>query len=197
MEQVVPRWEWRAFGDSFGAAEPRLAALTVEKVQTSEEIYLVAENSDASVKIRNQLLDIKSLDRVDSNGLEQWRPALKAPFPLADSAVAEVRAALGLPAISKGGDRISLDRLLADLAGAPVRVIRVTKTRARHRIEGCVAELTDVVADGHAVRTVAIEDADPAKVIAAVRSMGLEAYPNTSYPRGLKQVIGLTDRGTH
>ena len=40
--------------------------------------------------------DIKLLERVDANGLEQWRPTLKEPFPLADSALAQFRAALGL-----------------------------------------------------------------------------------------------------
>jgi exopolyphosphatase/guanosine-5'-triphosphate,3'-diphosphate pyrophosphatase len=57
---------------------------------------------------------------------------------------------------------------------------------------GCVSELTDVVANGTKVRTVAIEDADASKVSAAVRSMGLETHANTSYPRGLKQVIALS-----
>ena len=59
----------------------RFAALTEEKVQHSEEVYLVAAGSDANVKIRDELLDIKLLEHVDSNGLEQWRPVLKEPFP--------------------------------------------------------------------------------------------------------------------
>jgi len=199
MEAIVPRWEWRTFGQSFGAAEPRLAALTALKVQSSEEIYLLAAVSDANVKIRDQLLDIKILERVDSNGLEQWRPVLKEPFPLAALAIAQVRTALGLPAVRAGGDTMSLDRLLAESAAsqAAVRAVTVKKTRTRYEIHGCVSELTDVVVDGNRVRTVAIEDADPAKVIAAVLAMGLDGYPNVSYPRGLKQVVGLSNRGTH
>jgi exopolyphosphatase / guanosine-5'-triphosphate,3'-diphosphate pyrophosphatase len=59
MEKIVPRWEWRAFGQDFGAAEKRFAALAAEKVQNSDEIYLLAAGSDANVKIRDQLLDIK------------------------------------------------------------------------------------------------------------------------------------------
>jgi exopolyphosphatase/guanosine-5'-triphosphate,3'-diphosphate pyrophosphatase len=192
MDQIVPRWEWRTFGHDFAAAEPRLAALAAETVQKSEEIYLLSTSSDANVKIRDGLVDIKLLERVDANGLEQWRPALKEPFPLAHSALAQVRAALGLPAASARDEGRSLDGLLTGLtpSGGPVRVVNVRKTRTRFHVHGCVAELTDVVADGTEVRTVAIEDADPAKVIAAVRAMGLDRYPNLSYPRGLKQVIG-------
>ena len=52
-----------------------------------------------------------------------------------------------------------------------------------------------MIADGLPVRTVAIEDEDSARVFAAVGAMGLERYPNTSYPRGLKELVGLSKRG--
>jgi len=198
LDEIVPRWEWRTFGQEFGAAEQRFAALAALKVQQSEEVYLVSSASDANVKVRDQLMDIKILEQVDANGLERWRPVLKEPFPLAAAAVKKVRAALGLPAVPHPADSLSLDRLLAELAPSdgPIHVVEVQKRRARYQIQGCLAELTDVVADGKKVRTVAIEDADAAKVIAAVRAIGLEGLPNTSYPRGLKQVIGLSNRGT-
>jgi exopolyphosphatase/guanosine-5'-triphosphate,3'-diphosphate pyrophosphatase len=191
MEPIVPRWEWRTFGQDFGAAETRFAALTADKVQKSEEIYLVSTASDANVKIRHDLVDIKLLQRVDANGLEQWRPVLKEPFPLNESALAQVGKALGLPAALTATAGKSLEDLLAALApaGGPVHVVNVQKTRKRYDVQGCVAELTDVVADGKKIRTVAIEDADPGKVVAAVRAMELDRYPNTSYPRGLRQVL--------
>jgi exopolyphosphatase/guanosine-5'-triphosphate,3'-diphosphate pyrophosphatase len=191
MDQIVLRWEWRTFGQMFGAAESRFASVAAEKVQNSEEIYLVSSSSDANVKIRDGLVNIKLLKRVDANGLEQWLPTLKEPFPLADSAVVLVRSALGLPAAPTHAEGQSLAGLLAALApaGGPVRVINVRKTRSRFQAHGCVAELTDVIADGKKVRTVAIEDADAAKVVAAVRAMELDRYPNISYPRGLRQVI--------
>ena len=56
-------------------------ALHAVEVQNSEEIYLVSAATDANVKIRDQLLDIKRLERVDEHGLEQWRPELKAAVP--------------------------------------------------------------------------------------------------------------------
>ena len=81
MDKIVPRWEWRTFGQDFGPAEPQFAALGPEKVQKSAEVYLLADGSDANVKIRDQLLDIKQLECVNHDGLEQWRPVLKEPFP--------------------------------------------------------------------------------------------------------------------
>jgi exopolyphosphatase/guanosine-5'-triphosphate,3'-diphosphate pyrophosphatase len=194
MDQIVPRWEWRTFGQDFGAAEKQFGILTAENIQTSEEIYFVAAGTDANVKVRDQLVDIKVLEEVDANGLERWRPVLKAPFPVAGSVVAQVRAALGLPADPAQTEDLTLDRLTSELAppGGPVHVIHVHKTRSRYRVDKSAAEMTDVVANGREIRTVAIEDADPAKVIAAVRAMGLAGYKNTSYPRGLRELIGLS-----
>ena len=198
MGTIVPRWEWRTFGGEFGDSEARFEALAAEPVQKSEETYLLAAGSDANVKIRDQLMDIKLLEHENDDGLEQWRPVLKEAFPLSASAMAVVREALELPAGKHDAGAVSLDRLLADLAppGGGVRVVAVHKIRTRYHVQGCVAELTDVIADGLPVRTVAIEDEDPTRVIAAVRAMGLERFPNISYPRGLKELVGLSRRGS-
>ena len=99
------------------SAPPRVefAALTPEKVQQSDEIYLVAADPGANVKIRDGLLDIKVLERVDSNGLEQWRPVSKEPFPLSASAAASLRRALGLPQAAGASGSVSLDQLLTEI----------------------------------------------------------------------------------
>ena len=119
-------------------------------------------------------------------------PDIEAPFPLAADTIARLRAALELPDTAIPGSALSLDDLLDALESASPRIqsVRVNKTRARYHVQGCVAELTEVVADGKTVRTAAIEHEDPAKLIAAVRAMRLDGYPNISYPRGLKQVVG-------
>ena len=194
METIVPRWEWRTFGQRFGAAEAKFAAITAEKTQHSAEIYLLAANSDANVKIRDGLLDIKLLERVDSNGLEQWRPVTKERFPLGRSAIASVRNALALPEASETPEAVSFEQFLAEIAppGGAIRIASVSKTRTRYVVHGCISEITDVVVDGNEIRTIAIEDADAAKVIAAVRAMCLDGYENTSYPRGLKMALGLS-----
>ncbi len=146
------------------------------------------------MKIRDGLLDIKLLERVDSNGLEQWRPVAKERFPLGASAVASVRKALSLPDPTGTPAAVSLDQFLAEIAppGGTVHAVNVSKTRTRYVVEGCVSEVTEVVADGNEIWTIAIEDSDASKVIAAVRAMGLDGYENTSYPRGLKMAIGLS-----
>jgi len=79
MNKTNPRWEWRSFGRCFGEAEARLAKLTPGGVQESDEIYLLSGAGD-NVKVRDALMDIKVLREVNSDGLEQWTPVMKAPF---------------------------------------------------------------------------------------------------------------------
>ncbi len=62
MNMITPRWEWRSFGQRFGLAEERLAALPTQGVQESDEIYLLSA-CGGNVKIRDALMDIKALRR--------------------------------------------------------------------------------------------------------------------------------------
>lgn len=192
MDTIIPRWEWRTFGTAFGAADAKLAALATEKVQESDEIYLLSPVTDANVKIRAELMDLKTLEQTSQAGLEQWRPVMKGAFPLPLADVSTVCAALGVPPPA-GRDAFTLDQLLAELGATSrgVRAVAVHKRRLRYTINGCMSEMTEVVADGTPVRTVAIESEDAGRVVEAVHAMGLAGLPNISYPRGLKAVVGM------
>jgi len=159
-------------------------------VQESEEIYLLHGTGD-NVKVRDRLMDIKVLRQVNEDGLEQWTPVMKQSFPLPAAAVAKVHEALRLPVPSLSRPEYSLDEFIADFAapGSPIRAVRVRKRRTRYTVGGCMAELSEVIADGKATRTIAVESADAAAVIRAVRELGLAGYRNTSYPRGLAALV--------
>ena len=118
---------------------------------------------------------------------------MKAAFPLPAALAGKVFDALGVPAPSLARAAYTLDQLIEDLVQPDnrLRMVPVHKKRAQYRIGGCLAEMTEVVADGKGIRTVAIESEDPAPVIAAIRDLGLGRFENTSYPRGLKRLIGI------
>jgi exopolyphosphatase/guanosine-5'-triphosphate,3'-diphosphate pyrophosphatase len=196
-DTIVPRWEWRTFGGDLAEASARLAAAGAGEVQRTHEVYLLSALNDASVKVRAGLLDIKRLEEVDGDGLERWRPILKAPFPLPAETVAEVFDCLGAPIPELTRADYGLEQLLAELiAPAPdLRALQVHKTRTRVRFEGFAAEVTEVVADGRRVRTLAVESEDRAAVVAALRRLGLEGVPNQAYPPALKALIGMTGEG--
>src|SRR3954447_14116597 len=109
---IVARWEWRIFGETFGAAEEHLAALTPERVEETDELYLVSLRSDASVKVRGGLMDVKHLVRVDDDGLEQWVPVMKAAFPLSAAHVGSVLETLGVSGPAPDRAAYALETLL-------------------------------------------------------------------------------------
>ena len=190
MTEIVPRWEWRWFGHRFGPAESRLAALAPSAVQQSSETYLLSGDGD-NVKVRDALMDIKVLREVNQDGLEQWTPVMKAGFPLPADEVTKVFAALRLDPPSLRRASYDLAQFIDELAvpSGRIRAISVQKRRVRYTVGGCMAELSEVVADGKPTRTIAVESEDAAAVIAAVRSLGLGGYVNTSYPRGLATLV--------
>lgn len=190
VTEIRPRWEWRSFGRRFGPAEAQIARLQAGPAAESDELYLLA-GSGANVKIRDVRMDIKVLREVNGDGLEQWTPVMKAGFPLPAADVTKVLRSLGLPVPAALRPTTSQDEFLAAFAapGGPVRIVNVHKKRVRTTIGGCMAELSEVVADGRATRTLAVESEDAAAVIAAVRGLGLGDYLNTSYPRGLAALI--------
>jgi exopolyphosphatase/guanosine-5'-triphosphate,3'-diphosphate pyrophosphatase len=193
VSKIVPRWEWRAFGDEFGEADAFFAAMKPTGIQESDEIYLVSSIPDKVVKVRAGLMDVKSLERVDEAGLEQWLPVLKVGMPLSPEDADRFRATLGLPLRTSDKERYTLEELVAELTALlpELRAIPVHKKRLRFSVGGCTTEMTEIVADGMRARTVAIESESPDRVVAVVKQLGLSGRDNTSYPRWLKNASGI------
>jgi exopolyphosphatase / guanosine-5'-triphosphate,3'-diphosphate pyrophosphatase len=191
MNDIIPRWEWRSFGSHFGDAEIRLKSRGAGKLQHSDEIYLLSLAYEANVKIREGLLDIKGLEQKAVHGFEQWRPVLKEAFPLSAAAIDAVYAALGIES-SQDLAPITLDQLLAEVkSDSRVRTLQVHKKRTRYQVEDCMAELTEVIANGKTIRTIAVESEDPDHITSALRALNLEGLENVSYPRGLKRLLDM------
>jgi exopolyphosphatase/guanosine-5'-triphosphate,3'-diphosphate pyrophosphatase len=192
---VVPRWEWRAFGEDLGIAEGRIAALTPERVEVSDEVYLLSLRSDASVKVRTGRVDAKRLLRVDGEGLEQWVPVLKAAFPLSGADVASVLALLGVDGASASGGAAGVEALVSIVDADPdLLAVDVHKQREHYTLGGCMAERSELRTDAGAIRTIAVESPDPARVSAVVRELRLSSLPVTCVARGLKALIGFRGR---
>ena len=101
-EGIVPRWEWRTF-DEVEPAAARLASETPDMVHDSDELYVVSVGGEATVKVRDGLVDVKRLEEIDDHGLERWRPVLKRPstmtgaYTISMSVGATVAAAVSVP----------------------------------------------------------------------------------------------------
>lgn len=189
---VVARWEWRIFGDGFGAAERRLAQAAPDRVEDSEELYIVSVASDASVKVRDGRLDGKRLLRVDRDGIEQWTPVVKAAFPLAAADLEAVLTLLGVagPRGAEGAE--SVDALVALVEDEPeLMAVPVAKHREHFTFAGCMAERSVLRTPGGAIGTLAVESPDLERLKAAVGALGLADRAVVSVPRALKAMIGF------
>jgi exopolyphosphatase/guanosine-5'-triphosphate,3'-diphosphate pyrophosphatase len=189
----VPRWEWRTFGESLGLAGDLVGMREPERVQESDEVYLLSEESDSSVKIREGLMDVKQLEAVNGEGLEQWRPVLKSAFPVAARDVVTVLKALGMPAAEVGRETYTLDQLLGELVepNPALTAVRVHKRREHYHVGGCMTEVSEVTVGARSARTVAVEAEDPVLVTAALQKLLVADLPNVCVARGLKTMVGF------
>jgi exopolyphosphatase/guanosine-5'-triphosphate,3'-diphosphate pyrophosphatase len=193
---IVPRWEWRVFGERLGAVESRFASLTPSRERESDELYLLSTKSDETVKVRDGLMDVKHLELVNDDGLEQWRPVAKTPFPLRAVDVRSLLEALGMAVPPLARDTYSLEELLGEIVrpNPDLLAVEVHKERVHYTLRGCMAELTEVRSGAAQTRTAIVESEDAALAMALVRELGLDHTPNTSFPRGLKALVGFGSR---
>ena len=190
---IVPRWEWRTFGERFGAADDQLRELSPTRVDDSHELYILSSRFEGSIKVRGDVLDVKRLEQVSDDGLEQWKPVAKAEFPIAATDLGELLAALEAAPPPLSRDAYALDELVDEVVrpSAELLSVEVHKRRIHYGLDGCMAELTEVRSGSRSTRTIAVESEDPARVRAAVEELGLWSRPNVSFPRGLKALVGF------
>ena len=187
MVDIIPRWEWRTFAK---AIETRidLGAYPRTRHLESSEIYLASASSTDNPKIRDEKIDIKTLQQANEDGLEQWKPLLKASFPLSADQLATVYRALNMTAPPQAGP-CDLDALLRMIdENARAWAVFVDKVRDQYDVDGCIVESSRVTFDGETFQTVAAEDPDAAKVRDTVAKLGLLERENISYVKAVQRV---------
>ena len=87
--KIIPRWEWRTFAKD---VKLNIDLNNYEKTRhvESKEVYVLSAVIDENPKVRDNKMDVKSLQQVNEDGLEQWKPILKVDFPLPKKQLVEV-----------------------------------------------------------------------------------------------------------
>lgn len=187
MDEIIPRWEWRTFARTIETRIDLTAFPRTRHVESSET-YLASDFSEDNTKIREGKIDIKALQQVNDDGLEQWKPVVKASFPLSADQLAAVYRALKLD-VPPGADGCDLDALLQMIdKDTRTCAVFVDKVRDQYDVDGCVIEASDVTFDGQTFRTVAAEGTDAVKVRGAVARLGLLERENISYVKAIKRI---------
>ncbi|MCC7008810.1 MAG: hypothetical protein IT184_08345 [Acidobacteria bacterium] len=191
LATVVPRWEWRAFANTFGDVDDRIRAQASE-IRSSAETYVLCRDSDANVKIRHGVLDVKRLQRAE-HGLELWSPILKVAFPIDAGTIAAVFAEWGLVPPETGSRALTMDEFLSDVVAptTALRAVAVQKERHGALIGGCAVEVAALLVDGRPIRTIGVEAEAADLVRRTVHTLGLSAFRNLNYVTALKELTGI------
>ena len=195
MNTIIPRYEFRAFAQSFGLVEDKIRSSSAcEKYRESREVYILsADNSENNTKIRDGRMDIKVLEK-KQQGLEQWSPRMKGGFPMAVETICdEVFPAFGVSVPQFERSRYTLSQFLNEVI-APHRELsaaQLFKRRFGFTVNGCITEIAKLLVNAAAIKTVAVESEDAEAVLQTQEMLGLREYENVNYLLAIKRIIGM------
>jgi len=193
MAEIVPRWEWRTFTNDLGKAEENIRKHPEGKTRESSEVYILSEVSMDNTKVRDDLMDIKTLQQVNEDRLELWLPIMKGAFPLPVTEIEKVFKCfrVSLPKFER--TEYTFQQYIDEVIKPSklLKAVNVHKKRTGFTINNCIVEIAEVTVDGSKIKTAAVEMEDPAAVIGTVKELGLDAFPNINYLRGLKNMVGM------
>jgi len=192
MPEIKPRYEFRIWADSLAAHREKLSALAQPSQKSSDETYFISgETEKCNAKVRDRLMDIKVLVAED-RGLEQWKPILKAEFPLEAAVItAQVFSSLQLSPPALFRDKYTYDEFVEDVMRpkSEIGVAAVSKTRYQFNIGVCAAEYSEILINNMPRDTVAVESTDADAVLQLVDKLGIHE-PNVSYIREIRRILG-------
>jgi exopolyphosphatase/guanosine-5'-triphosphate,3'-diphosphate pyrophosphatase len=192
MPEIKPRYEFRIWADSLAPLRAKLDAMGQPREAKSAETYLVSQVTEkCNAKIRDKLMDIKVLVAED-RGLEQWKPILKAGFPLPQAVIAtEVFPSLQIVPPTLVMPEYTYDLFIQGVIRSESRIalVEVTKTRYQYSIGACAAEYSLITINGAPRDTVAVESTDPDAVLQLVDKLGIHEA-NVSYIREIRRMLG-------
>ena len=199
MQAIIPRYEFRAFAQNFGLAEEKMRKLSkLDKFRETSEIYILSNgNNENNVKIRYDTLDIKVFVK-EEKGLQQWKPRMREEFPMKMEVLRDdVFPALGTAVPKFNRSEYTLEQFLEDIMmpHPGLALARVFKRRFGYTINGCISEIAELLINGAAIKTMALESADIETVLKVRQKLGLHEYENVNYLLAIKRILGMEPPG--
>jgi hypothetical protein len=118
----------------------------------------------------------------------------KESFPISrDFIVSSLLPAYGLTDAALDRDTYQLDVLINEFVRVTPGLcpVCVFKRRFRFTVSSCPTEIDELLVNGAAIRSIAVESEDREAVLGVVEEVGLEEYENVSYPLALRRIVGL------
>ena len=200
-ESTAPRFEFRTFGHHFREHHEQMIQLSQPvpedlQVRMFNEIYILSKAlDDINIKIKNDLLDIKKLIKIEGN-LEQWDTIAKHEFPVSKELLNDqIFPALNADIPILNIFDIDISKFLGiakrhkDLLTTPVH-----KKRYAYIVNYTICEYAEVIIGNEYLYTVAVESTDKLEVSKTVTQLNLDLYENINYVQAIKRVNALIEK---
>lgn len=190
-EQRTSRYEYRVFDGDVSWLERQFEqrARCRPEASSTQIYFLTRLNIDTNLKIRNEKLELKTLEARDGL-LERWLSVFREDLPVP----AQLVSGKALPELGitlQLGRKGRLD--IEDLVGIAERhrafaPLVVNKKRRKYQLQEALAEIVQVsTGGGRRVESAAIESADADVANALIGDFGMMDLDNLSYPAFLQR----------
>jgi hypothetical protein len=194
--KITPRAEFRVFGHGvIDIVKQKMweakAVLEKARKMPPETYFLSVRTSEANVKVREGLLDIKTKVGQTPEGYEIFQPRGKFQFPVKKAELATILSHLKVE-IRLDKETYTLEEFIAMARKHPDLVpVAVEKMRYGFTVGGIICEYAQVWFNGALVESACCESENYAGMRQVIEALGISAMPNTNYLKAAKRVVGM------
>lgn len=194
--KIFPRAEFRVFGHGIiDAVMSKMwnakAVLHAARKMPAETYFLSVHTSEANVKVRDGLLDIKLKTGETPEGYEIFQPRGKFQFPVAKADLETILGHLQVK-MNLTKDTYTIDEFI-DMArqNPELTPVSVEKMRYGFMVNGIISEYAQVWFNGALMESACCESENYEGMKAAIEALGLTGQPNVNYLKAAKKVVGM------
>jgi len=194
--KITPRAEFRVFGHGvIDLVKQKMweakAVLEKARKMPPETYFLSVRTSEANVKVREGLLDIKTKVGQTPEGYEIFQPRGKFQFPVKREELATILSHLKVEMLLDK-EIYTLEEFIAMARKHPDLVpVAVEKMRYGFTVGGIICEYAQVWFNGALVESACCESENYAGMRQVIEALGIAAMPNTNYLKAAKRVVGM------
>jgi hypothetical protein len=194
--KITPRAEFRVFGHGvIDLVKQKMweakAVLEKARKMPPETYFLSVRTSEANVKVRDGLLDIKTKVGQTPEGYEIFQPRGKFQFPVKKEELATILSHLKVE-MRLDKETYTLEEFIAMARKHPDLVpVAVEKMRYGFTVGGIICEYAQVWFNGALVESACCESENYAGMRQVIETLGIAAMPNTNYLKAAKRVVGM------
>jgi len=194
--KITPRAEFRVFGHGvIDIVKQKMweakAVLEKARKMPPETYFLSVRTSEANVKVREGLLDIKTKVGQTPEGYEIFQPRGKFQFPVKKAELATILSHLKVE-MRLDKETYTLEEFIAMARKHPDLVpVAVEKMRYGFTVGGIICEYAQVWFNGALVESACCESENYAGMRQVIEALGISAMPNTNYLKAAKRVVGM------